>query len=74
MDWEINNLTEEQVEMLDIIWSFDTPEEYIAWHENLDEEEQRQAEMLQRLVILETMEEMMNGYADARDYLKKFQL
>ena len=74
MDWEINNLTEEQVEMLDIIWSFDTPEEYIAWHVNLDEEEQRQAEMLQRLVVLETMEEMMNGYADARDYLKKFQL
>lgn len=64
--------------MLDIMWSFDSAEEYLDWYNLLDAEDQEQAEVLQHLIILETMEEMLeevsSGYADIRDYLKKFML
>jgi len=74
----IENLTEAQVEMCDIMWSFDTAEEYIAWYELLDNEDKRQADVLQRLIIQESMEEMLteiaSQYSDVRDYLKKFML
>ena len=78
MSIQIENLTAEQVEMLDIMWSFDSAEEYLDWYNLLDAEDQEQAEVLQHLIILETMEEMLeevsSGYADIRDYLKKFML
>ena len=78
MSIQIENLTAEQVEMCDIMWSFDTAEEYIEWYDLLDDDDKRQAEVLQHLIIQESMEEMLdeisNQYADIRDYLKKFQL
>ena len=74
----IENLTEAQVEMCDIMWSFDTAEEYLAWYELLDAADKRQADVLQRLIIQESMEEMLteiaSQYGDVREYLKKFQL
>lgn len=64
--------------MCDIMWSFETAEEYIEWYDLLDDDDKRQAEVLQHLIIQESMEEMLdeisNQYADIRDYLKKFQL
>lgn len=74
MSIQIENLTPEQIEMCDIMWSFDTADEYLTWYECLDNGEQRQADVLQRLIILETMEEMMNSYADANAVLQKFRL
>ena len=78
MSIEIKNLTAEQVEMLDIMWSFDSAEEYLNWYHLLDAEDQEMADVLQRMIILETMDEMLeevsDGYADVRNYLKKFQL
>jgi hypothetical protein len=78
MTINIENLTNEQCEMLDIMWAFDTAEEYLSWFENLDAEDQEQAVVLQTLVILESMEEMLaevtDQYADARAVLKKFML
>jgi hypothetical protein len=71
---KIKNLSEYQVEMLDIMWAIESAEEYVSWFENLDSEDQRLAESLQRLIILETMEEMMNGYKDAKRVLKQFTL
>lgn len=75
---QIENLTPEQVEMCDIMWSFETAEEYIEWYQLLDAEDQRQADVLQHLIIFESMEEMLaeihNQYADVRAYLKKFML
>jgi hypothetical protein len=70
----IDNLTDAQCEMLDIMWAFDTAEEYLSWFENLDDEDQREAAVLQTLVILESMEEMMNNYEDAKRVLQKFRL
>ena len=74
MTISIDNLTDAQCEMLDIMWAFDTAEEYLSWFENLDDEDQREAAVLQTLVILESMEEMMNNYEDAKQVLKKFRL
>jgi hypothetical protein len=75
---QIENLTAEQVEMCDIMWSFETAEEYVEWYDLLDDEDKRQADVLQRIIIQESMEEMLgeisNQYADIRAYLKKFML
>ena len=78
MSIQIENLTPEQVEMCDLMWSFESAEEYIEWYELLDDADKRQADLLQRLILIETMEEMLNEvtnqYADIRSYLKKFML
>ena len=78
MSIQIENLTAEQVEMCDIMWSFKTAEEYVEWYDLLDDDDKRQAEVLQHLIIQESMEEMLgeisNQYADIRVYLKKFML
>jgi hypothetical protein len=75
---QIENLTPEQVEMCDIMWSFESAEEYVEWYELLDDEGKRQADVLQRMIILESMEEMLaevnDNYRQARNYLKKFRL
>lgn len=75
---QIENLTPEQVEMLDAMWACESSEEYLDWYNLLDEQDQAMADVLQRLVILETMEEMLeevgSHYMDVRAYLKKFQL
>lgn len=78
MSIQLENLTPEQVEMCDLMWSFETAEEYLEWYELLDGEDQRQADVLQRLIIQESMEEMLteisSQYKDVREYLKKFML
>ena len=78
MSIQIENLTAEQVEMLDIMWSFDSAEEYLDWYNLLDAEDQEQAEVLQHMIILETMDEMLeevsDNYTDIKSYLKKFML
>jgi len=78
MSIQIENLTPEQVEMCDAMWSFETAEEYLEWYQLLDEQDQRQADVLQHIIIQESMEELLsevsNQYADIRRYLKKFML
>ena len=78
MSIQIENLTPEQVEMCDIMWSFESAEEYVEWYELLDDDGKRQADVLQRMIILESMEEMLaeanDNYRQARNYLKKFRL
>ena len=78
MSIQIENLTPEQIEMCDIMWGFDTADEYLAWYELLDDKDKRQADVLQHLIIQESMEEMLteiaSQYGDVRCYLKKFML
>jgi len=75
---EIKNLTAGQVEMLDAMWACESSEEYLDWYNLLDAEDQDMADVLQRMIILETMDEMLeevsDGYTDVKSYLKKFQL
>ncbi len=78
MSIQIENLTPQQVEMCDVMWSFETAEQYLEWYELLDEADQRQADVLQHIIIQESMEDMLDEitgqYADIRAYLKKFML
>ena len=78
MSIQIENLTAEQVEMLDAMWSFDSAEEYLDWYHLLDAEDQDMADILQHMIILETMDEMLeevsDNYSDIKSYLKKFML
>jgi len=74
----IENLTPYQVEMLDAMWACESAEEYMDWYNLLDAEDQDMADVLQHLIIMETMEEMLSDisgqYQDVRNYLKKFML
>jgi uncharacterized protein YukE len=75
---QIENLTPYQVDLLDAMWACESMEEYLDWYNLLDTDDQAMADVLQHLVILESMEEMLsevsNQYADVRMYLKKFML
>jgi uncharacterized protein YukE len=71
---QIDNLTPYQAEMLDHMWTLQTDEEYSDWYNLLDEEDQKLADTLQELVILATMDEIveLEDLKDAKDVLKKF--
>ena len=56
----IEGLTERQVELLDTMWEIEEFTELEAWMETLSREDKFQAENLQRLVILETFEELLD--------------
>lgn len=73
---QINNLTPYQVEMLDHMWSLETMQEYFDWYNLLDGEDQKLADSLQQMVILATVDEMVEEtqFKDAKEVLKKFAL
>jgi hypothetical protein len=56
---QIENLTSYQVDMLDVIWEMETEDEYFAWYQLLDREDQMLAESLQALIFFESIEPMM---------------
>lgn len=70
---QINNLTPYQADMLDHIWSLHTDDEYCEWYDLLDEEDQKLADTLQDMVILATLDEMVEktDLTDAKDILNK---
>jgi len=74
----LTNLTSHQVEMLDAMWTIDSAEEYLEWYELLDAEDQKTADDLQQLVIMEVIEReqfnQLEECSQARDYLKRFML
>jgi hypothetical protein len=74
MDIHLTNLTPYQVEMLDTMWHLDSESEYLAWYEQLTAEDQHSADVLQRLVILECMEETLGNCAEAQAVLEQFRL
>jgi predicted transcriptional regulator len=67
----LEGLTERQVELLDIMWSIEEYTELEEWMETLGAQERKEAEALQRLVVLETFEELLDkgNYPDARRVL-----
>jgi hypothetical protein len=69
----LENLTPEQVEMLDILWSMTELSEVEEWQKTLSEEEREMSESLIRLVILESMDRVITSdLSDAQEVLKKF--
>lgn len=74
---QIHNLTQDQVDMLDHMWSLDSEEEYLMWYDLLDEQDQKQADLLMRMVILAEVDNDMEEIQDfslAKEALKKFAL
>ena len=72
----IEGLTEHQVELLDTMWAIDEFTELEAWMETLSNADRAQAELLQRLVILEEFEGMLanSKYPDAKRVIDRFRL
>lgn len=71
----LNQLTEEQAEMLEILWSLAELADVEAWQSTLSPEELEMSETLMRLVILEAVDDIFaEDVGQARDYLKRFQL
>ena len=74
MDIKIDNLTQAQCEMLDIIWSCVTHDEFLSWYETLNDQDQAQADTLMRLLAYETIELNIKNFDSAKQVLKQFQL
>lgn len=75
MDIRLEGLSEEQVELLDIMWSFDSSEDFLEWKYTLNQRLQMQVEVLVQLLGYEIMEreiQAMDSYPDAKKMLKKF--
>lgn len=68
----ISGVTKRQKRMLNIMWNLDTEEDYFEWYHSLDSELQAEAELLQRLVILESYEEDLGDCVEAKTVLGKF--
>jgi hypothetical protein len=72
----IEGLTERQVELLDTMWEIEEFDELEAWMATLSRAERIEAENLQRLVVLETFEELLeqSKYPDANRVIDQFRL
>ena len=71
----INGLTEHQVDLLDAMWEFDDLNELESWMDTLTFADQEECLRLQRLVIIESMDQLLgNDVSDAQNLLKQFML
>jgi hypothetical protein len=71
----IENLSQEQYQMLDMIWSFTSQDEYLDWYSELDEPDRQQALVLMRLMAYEVLEHKVDTFRDqARELLDQFRL
>ena len=72
----LEGLTEHQVELLDTMWAIEEFTELEEWMETLSKEDRFEAESLQRLVVLETFEELLeqNKYPEANMVIDRFKL
>jgi hypothetical protein len=70
----IEGLTQGQVKLLDIMWSIYDIEVYDEWKSALNEELQDMVDVLEKLVIYETLEEELQDFTQANKVLKKFAL
>ena len=71
----IENLNAEQYQMLDMIWSFTSQDEYLDWYGELDEPDRQQALVLMRLMAYEVLEHRVTEFRDqARELLTQFRL
>lgn len=73
-DIHIQGLTSEQVQILDMMWGIETEQDYKDWLDNITIEEAILAEQLKNLLVLALIDESVEDYSTAKNYLKKFQL
>ena len=70
----IENLTQYQVDLLDIMWAIDDESEFFEWYHNLDREDQVMADDLMRLLVMEMREEDLGDMSEAQAVLARFRL
>jgi hypothetical protein len=72
----IEGLTEHQVELLDTMWAIEEFTELEEWMATLCRADRIEAENLQRLVVLETFEELLeqSKYPEANRVIDQFRL
>ena len=72
----LEGLTEHQVELLDTMWAIEEYTELEEWMATLSKADRFEAESLQRLVVLETFEELMeeSKYPEANKVIDQFRL
>ena len=72
----IEGLTEHQVELLDTMWAIEEFTELEEWMATLSKADRVEAESLQRLVVLETFEELIadSKYPEANRVIDQFRL
>ena len=70
----INGVTKRQKRMLNIMWNLDSEEDYFEWYNSLDEELQKEAELLQRLIIMAELDNDMEKLdtTEAKEVLQQF--
>ena len=74
---KIENLTPDQVDMLDFMWTeIESYEDMLEWMATLDPADRKQAENLQRLMILEAAETLLEEtqYHEANRVIDQFRL
>ena len=71
---KIHGVSKRQKRMLNIMWNLDSEEDYFEWYNSLDEELQKEAELLQRLIIVAELDNEVRDTSDAKELLKKFAL
>jgi hypothetical protein len=72
----IEGLTEHQVELLDTMWAIEEFTELEEWMATLSRADRIEAQRLQRLVVLETFEELLeqSKYPEANKVIDQFRL
>jgi hypothetical protein len=73
----IENLTVEQVEMLDFMWTeLESYEDMQEWMASLDPADRKQAEVLQKLILIEAAETLVeeSQYHEANRVIDQFRL
>jgi len=73
-DITIHGVSKRQKRMLNIMWNLDSEEDYFEWYNSLDEELQKEAELLQRMIIMAELDNEVRDTTDAKEMLKKFAL
>jgi hypothetical protein len=73
----IRNLTENQVALLDEMWACESLEEYETFLDCLDPADRKEAENLQKLLLIECLDEDLASqteYPDANRVIDQFRL
>ena len=74
-EYNINGLTPEEVQMLDMMWSIESVEDMEDWVASLNHEERLLVYRLRMLLIAEIIDQdNVQDLSMAKNYLKKFQL
>jgi len=68
----LDNLTPEQVEMLEIMWSLESYDEFQAYLDSLSKSDRQQADSLAKLIILAEMDNLVGECVEAKEVLKRF--